>query len=121
MEANGGGPLPNAVLYRMPPGYMGGCDVIPREKQDAAQQEIFRRRLGQELRRFREASGISQDLAADVNGWNRDAMSKIERGERPIGMFEYLRLMWFYQELEPDHPAVALAARLLPRHSGKPQ
>src|SRR5690349_21264768 len=88
--------------------------MIPREKQDAAQQAIFQTRLGAELRRFREASGISQAMVGEVVGHTRDSMSKIERGARPLGMFEYLKIMWFFRELVPEHPAVALAAQLLP-------
>jgi hypothetical protein len=46
--------------------------------------------------------------------WSRDAMSKVERGDTAIGLFDYLRLMDFYRERVPSHPAVALANRLLP-------
>jgi transcriptional regulator with XRE-family HTH domain len=85
-----------------------------RTRQEIAHRDIFRRQVGRELRELREAYGLSQATVADVFGWNRDAMSKIERGATPLGMFEYLRLMLFYRERVPEHPAVALAARLLP-------
>jgi hypothetical protein len=62
----------------------------------------------------------SQEAIADAFGWSRDAMSKIERGARPLGRYEYLRLMYFYRDLEPEHPAVALATRLLPGVSRLP-
>lgn len=83
-------------------------------QQDAARRAIFSRRLGQELRQLREASGASQALVSDLFGWTRDAISKIERGKTRLGMFEYLTLMQFYRDMEPGHPAVALAKRLLP-------
>lgn len=84
------------------------------EQQKAARRALFAKRVGQELRQLREASGLSQAFLADLFGWTRDAMSKIERGDRPIGMFEYLVVMNFYRDLDPTHPAVALAKRLLP-------
>jgi transcriptional regulator with XRE-family HTH domain len=83
-------------------------------KQDAAWRALFRRRVGTELRMLREASRLSQQAVAEVFGWTRDAMSKVERGVYPLGMYEYLRLIAFYRDLEPDHPAVALANRLQP-------
>ena len=88
--------------------------MTTKEQQDAACRKIFARRVGQELRQMREASGASQAFVADIFGWTRDAMSKIERGDRPIGMFEYLTVMRFYHDLDPTHPGVALAKRLLP-------
>jgi transcriptional regulator with XRE-family HTH domain len=75
---------------------------------------IFRRKVGQELREFREAYGLSQEEIATAFRWTKDAMSKIERGERPIDMYRYLRLMQFYARADPDHPAVVLARRMLP-------
>jgi hypothetical protein len=45
---------------------------------------------------------------------SRDRISKLECGVSGIDMFGYLRLMWFYRDLAPSHPAVVLAKRLLP-------
>lgn len=88
--------------------------LISPERQEAAQRALFRRRVGQELRELREASGLSQESVADLFNWSRDAISKIERGDRPLGMYEWLRLMQFYRDAIPNHPGVALVARLLP-------
>ena len=88
--------------------------MIPRDKQDRAQRKIFRRQVGTELRRLREAYGLSQAAVAGAFGWQRDAMSKIERGDSLLGMYEYLRLLAYYRERVPNHPAVALADLLLP-------
>jgi transcriptional regulator with XRE-family HTH domain len=84
------------------------------DKRDAARRASFAQRVGRELRLLREAAGLSQAAVADTFDWQKAAMSKIETGARPIALFEYLRLMQFYGEIEPGHPAVALAARLLP-------
>ena len=83
-------------------------------QQDAARRAIFARRLGHEIRQYREAGGLSQDGLAELFGWSRSAISKIELGHRDIGLFDYLTVMQFLRDLDPDHPAVALAARLLP-------
>jgi hypothetical protein len=80
----------------------------------------FRARMGADLRRLREEADISLQLVADVLGSEkRDRISKVERGITGIDLFDYLRLMWFYQEFDPQHPAVLLARRLLPMAAKK--
>jgi transcriptional regulator with XRE-family HTH domain len=83
-------------------------------KQELANRAVFRRDIGLELRRLRESYNLSQAMVGEVLGYNRDAVSKLERGTFPIDLFDYLRLMHFYRDRAPNHPAVALAARMLP-------
>jgi transcriptional regulator with XRE-family HTH domain len=86
--------------------------MTERTKQEKAH---FRARMGADLRRLREEADISLQLVADVLGSEkRDRFSKIERGVSGIDLFDYLRLMWFYRDYDPQHPAVLLARRLLP-------
>ena len=75
-------------------------------------------RIGAEVRAAREQAELSQAAVADMFGWERDAISKIERGVNSLTLYDYLRLMtWLRDELDPAHPALALAERLLnPRH-----
>jgi hypothetical protein len=88
---------------------------MQRTPQEIEQRETFRARMGAELRRLREESELSLQMVADVLGSEkRDRISKVERGITGIDLFDYLRLMWFYQEYDPQHPAVLLARRLLP-------
>jgi transcriptional regulator with XRE-family HTH domain len=85
------------------------------EQQDAARRKLFAKRVGAELRLMREAGGVSLAFVAEIFGWKKDALSKIERGERQISTFDYLTLLRWYGDLaEPNHPALALAGRLLP-------
>jgi len=88
--------------------------MIPAETQQKARRDLFYAQVGRELRRFREAAGLSQGAIGEALGHTRDWTSKVERGDIPIDLFSYTRLMAFHQELAPDHPAVALAGRLLP-------
>jgi transcriptional regulator with XRE-family HTH domain len=69
-----------------------------------------REAIGTDLRRLREESGVAQQAVADVFGWNRDAVSKIERGVTRLSLIDYLRTMDFLREVDPDHPGVVLAA-----------
>ena len=88
---------------------------MQRTPQERAHRDAFQARLGAELRRLREEAELPLQMAADVLGTGkRDRISKVERGVSGIDLFDYLRLMWFYQEFEPNHPAVLLARRLLP-------
>ena len=71
----------------------------------------FLRLVGAELRSLRLKADLSLESVAEVFGWNRDAISKIERGQRNMLLSDYLTLMLFYRDLAPGHPALALAAR----------
>lgn len=95
--------------------------MISPSKRQQAQRELLYQRAGQEIRTMRLAAGASQEMVADLFGWTRDALSKIERGIRPISLFEYLNVMWFLRSSKPDHPAVALAGLLLyPKPAERP-
>src|SRR5689334_7409591 len=80
--------------------------------------EAFRLTMGADLRRLREKAGlsgrmVSEDVLGHLFG-NRDWLSKIERGKNSIDFIKYLELVWFYREVEPEHPGVALARLYLP-------
>lgn len=74
------------------------------------ENEKFLELVGSELRGMRKKAGVPLQVVCDVFGWGRDAMSKIELGRRAISLHDYVRLMAFYREVDPDHPGVALAA-----------
>jgi transcriptional regulator with XRE-family HTH domain len=76
-------------------------------------EDVFLTRVGNDLRTLREAGGLSQQAVADLFGWQRDAISKVERGERNLTVYDYLRLLRFFRDVAPDHPALALAERYL--------
>jgi hypothetical protein len=92
------------------------------EGDNEAKRE-FLAKMGAELRaiRLKTDNGdgpLTLEAVADVlvpGKGNRDRISKVERGTSGIDLFDYLRLLWFYREVIPDHPGVALARRLLPK------
>lgn len=82
---------------------------------DDAKRDAFLARMGAEIRSLREASEMPQQAVADLFGWQRDAISKIENGRTNLSLYDYLRLMIFLRDTQPDHPAVTLADHLIPR------
>lgn len=78
--------------------------------------------IGEQIRAWREAAGLSQDEVAQyVFGWGRDAMSKIESGKNSLFLHDYMLMCHFFREVIPEgHPGVALADSLLPRR-GRPK
>jgi len=84
-------------------------------------EQQFYARLGAELRQVREAAGLSQQAVADLYEWNRDAVSKFERGVRRMSLFDYLRFMDLMREQLPAHPAVPLADHMLSWRKFKPK
>jgi transcriptional regulator with XRE-family HTH domain len=42
--------------------------------------------VGANLRRYREAQGLSQEVFADVLGWHRTYVGGLERGERNLSL-----------------------------------
>lgn len=89
---------------------------------DDAKHAAFCLKLGGELRAYRELAGLSQDAVAEVLGWGRDAISKIETGKNGLRLYDYLLLMEFLRDGSPGHPAHSLRERLnsrrLPRAGG---
>lgn len=87
-------------------------------KSDNDRKAQFLKRLGADLQRLREASGLSQgrvSLVLTPDNENRDRMSKLELGKSGIDFHQYLELMWFFRSYGfEDHPGVLLAGLLLP-------
>jgi transcriptional regulator with XRE-family HTH domain len=52
----------------------------------------LQRTVGQNLRRYRESRGISQEAFADVFGFHRTYMGALERGERNLSLRSVERL-----------------------------
>lgn len=68
-----------------------------------------------DLREMRQAAGLSQAAVGEIFGWNRDAVSKIERGTNQIYLDDYIMLSRFLMAANPGHPSHALVEHLLPR------
>ncbi|BBH17193.1 transcriptional regulator [Nocardioides baekrokdamisoli] len=47
---------------------------------------VLQQRLGHNLRRYREAQGLSQEKFADQLGWHRTYVGGIERGTRNLSL-----------------------------------
>lgn len=75
------------------------------------------RRIRLDLRRVRETAGYTQEGIAELFGWNRDAVSKLENGSRRIRMADFLQVVDFCREAIPGHPAVALIEHYAPAKS----
>lgn len=86
-----------------------------------AANEDFLKLVGAELRSIRLEADLPLAEVGDLFGWGRDALSKIELGLRGISLHDYLKLMHFYREIVPNHPAVALAAYFRPTRSKRRQ
>jgi DNA-binding XRE family transcriptional regulator len=66
-------------------------------------------RLGEQLRAARESEGFTQQEVADLFGWGRDAISKLESGTLNVSLADYLLLVHFLRDhLPPGYPAVVL-------------
>ncbi len=55
-------------------------------------QEQAQKRLGAEIRKYREAKELSQENLADLVGVHRTYMGSIERGERNISLLNIRRI-----------------------------
>lgn len=86
---------------------------------DNVQKQRFLVTVGHDLRDLRERAGLTCEQVASVLNTtaSRDRISKVERGVTGIDMLDYLRLMWFYRDLAPNHPAVELARVMLPNQA----
>ena len=49
-------------------------------------------KFGEQIRRLREAKGLSQEKLGELAGLHRTYTSGVERGERNIGLINVLRL-----------------------------
>lgn len=82
--------------------------------KDDPRRLAFLRVVGADIRTLREAAEMPQQQIADMFGWQRDAVSKIETGKNNLSLYDYLQIVRWLGEMEPNHPALALAARYLP-------
>ena len=60
----------------------------------------LQRRVGQNLRAYREARGISQEAFADVLGVHRTYQSSVERGQRNLSL-QWVERVAAKLELDP--------------------
>ncbi|MGI5337677.1 helix-turn-helix domain-containing protein [Streptomyces sp. CA-181903] len=81
-----------------------------------AQPTLRRRRLGEALRSFRKSAHMSLDQAAEVMGWDRTKLSKIENAKAHIKPVEAAKLLGVYGV---DAPDVLMAIEGLARDAGK--
>ena len=88
---------------------------MPHEKQSTADL-----RISNDIRAIREAAGMTQAAVADIFGWERDAVSKIEAGKVRIRLIDYLAVVKFCRHAIPGHPAIALAEFYIPSRKVRP-
>jgi DNA-binding XRE family transcriptional regulator len=93
--------------------------AVPKAKMTPAEADTLRR-AGQGIREMRETAGLAQQDIADIFGWSRDAISKIERGVNTISLFQYLKIIDCLREVDRAHPALPLARLLgIGRHQAQ--
>lgn len=51
-----------------------------------------KKRLGETVRSFRQAAGISQETLAELTGLHRTYISDIERGSRNVALINIVRI-----------------------------
>ena len=72
-------------------------------------ESLIEQRICAELREIREAAGVTQGEIADLFGWERAAVHKMESGMVRVRLSDYLAIMRYLREFVPGHPGVALA------------
>ena len=75
------------------------------------EEHAFDRAVGADIRAMRMAADVSQESLAELLNWNKDAISKIERGVNSTSFYDYLKLMMPFAHDNPDHPALDLARK----------
>ena len=84
---------------------------VERTQHRAPRRQAALERMGKDIRGLREAAELSQQEIADLFGWTRDSISKVERGITDLALVDYLVIMSFVREIgavSPGHPAMAL-------------
>jgi transcriptional regulator with XRE-family HTH domain len=77
---------------------------------DAGDPTVKRRRLGLELRRGREAIGLTQQGAAQALEWSLSKLIRIESGAQGISVTDLQAMLALYSLTEPDQVAALTAA-----------
>lgn len=83
---------------------MSGLDESYREFEQTCYNK-----LGEDLRSIREQARLPLEDVASILGFQRNALSRIERGQRRIHLIDYLHIIWYFRHLTQDHPAMPLA------------
>lgn len=71
-------------------------------------ESLIEQRICAELREVREAAGVTQGQIADLFGWERAAVHKMESGAVRVRLADYLAIMRYLRDFVPGHPALAL-------------
>ena len=72
-------------------------------------ESLIEQRIAAELRQMRETANVTQSELADLFGWEKAAVSKLESGMVRVRLADYLAIMRYLREFVPGHPGVALA------------
>lgn len=81
-----------------------------------AMPTLRRRRLGEALRKYRNAAGLSLDRVADAMGWDNSKLSRIETAKARMPPQDVAKLLKLYEVTQPD---VVTALESLARDAGK--
>jgi transcriptional regulator with XRE-family HTH domain len=67
--------------------------------------------IGADIRQAREAAGLPQQAIANLFGWTRDAISKMERGINDTEVYDVVIIMDYLREYSESHPIHPLIGR----------
>jgi hypothetical protein len=71
-------------------------------------RRILEEKIAVNLSQLRTLAGLSQEVVANSVRHGRNWLSEIERCQDKISLADFLLLMNFLRDMEPDHPAAAL-------------
>lgn len=71
-------------------------------------ETLLEQRIATELRNLRKTTHTTLSEVADLFGWEKAAIHKIESGITRVRLSDYLTLMQHYRPFIPGHPGVSL-------------